>query len=131
MAAMTLEEIHEYNDAVLQRIRQICARKGTNISKIEKALGYGNGTVSGWTKAKKQAPYDRIVAIAEHLEVPVSALTGDKKADPQPRGPVSDDEIKFALFGGDGEITDAMFEEVKRFAAFVKQREQEKEAKKD
>lgn len=76
MAAMTLEEIHEYNEAVLQRIRQLCARRGTNISKIEKTLGYGNGTVSGWTKAKKQAPYDRIVAIAEHLEVPVSALTG-------------------------------------------------------
>ena len=130
MAAMTLEEIHEYNEAVLQRIRQICARRGTNISKIEKALGYGNGTVSGWTKAKKQAPYDRIVAIAEHLEVPVSALTGDKMPD-TPRGPVSDDDIKFALFGGDGEITDAMYEEVKRFAAFVKAREQEKEAKKD
>ena len=34
-----------------------------------------------------------------------------------------DEEIKFALFGGDGEITDAMFDEVKQFAAFVKQRE--------
>lgn len=40
--------------------------------------------------------------------------------------PVSDDEIKFALFGGDGEITDAMYEEVKKFAAFVKQREADK-----
>ena len=39
---------------------------------------------------------------------------------------VSDDEIKFALFGGDGEITDAMYEEVRRFAAFVKQREADK-----
>ena len=36
---------------------------------------------------------------------------------------LSDEEIKFALFGGDGEITDAMFAEVKQFAAFVKQRE--------
>ena len=39
---------------------------------------------------------------------------------------VGDDEIKFALFGGDGEITDAMYEEVRRFAAFVKQREADK-----
>ena len=39
---------------------------------------------------------------------------------------VSDDDIKFALFGGDGEITDAMYDEVRRFAAFVKQREAEK-----
>ena len=35
---------------------------------------------------------------------------------------VSDDDIKFALFGGDGEITDEMYDEVKRFAEFVKQR---------
>ena len=27
---------------------------------------------------------------------------------------VSDDDVKFALFGGDGEITDAMYQEVKR-----------------
>ena len=36
---------------------------------------------------------------------------------------VTDEEINFALFGGDGDITDAMYEEVKRFAAFIKQRE--------
>lgn len=39
---------------------------------------------------------------------------------------ISDDEIKFALFGGDGEITDAMYDEVRNFAAYVKQREANK-----
>lgn len=39
---------------------------------------------------------------------------------------VSDEDIKFALFGGDGEITDAMFEEVRQFAEFVKNREAQK-----
>lgn len=39
---------------------------------------------------------------------------------------VSDDDIKFALFGGEGEITDAMFEEVRQFAEFVKNREAQK-----
>ena len=39
---------------------------------------------------------------------------------------IGDDDIKFALFGGDGEITDAMYEEVRRFAAYIKQREAEK-----
>ena len=39
------------------------------------------------------------------------------------RPAVTDDDIKFALFGGGGEITDAMYEEVKQFAAFVRQRE--------
>ena len=35
---------------------------------------------------------------------------------------VSDDDIKFALFGG-GDVTDAQFEEVKSFARFVKERD--------
>ena len=39
---------------------------------------------------------------------------------------VSDDDIKFALFSGDGDITDAMFEEVRQFAEFVKNREAKK-----
>ncbi len=39
---------------------------------------------------------------------------------------VTADDIKFALFGTDGEITDAMFEEVKNFANYVKQREAQK-----
>ena len=30
------------------------------------------------------------------------------------------DEIKIALFGGDGDVTDEMWEEVKRFVEFVK-----------
>lgn len=42
---------------------------------------------------------------------------------------VSDDDIKFALFGGDGEITDAMYEEVKRFAQMVKLREEAEKKK--
>lgn len=35
----------------------------------------------------------------------------------------TDEEIKFALFGGDQEITDAQFEEVKRFAQYVRERD--------
>ena len=35
---------------------------------------------------------------------------------------VTDDDIKFALFGG-GDVTDAQFEEVKSFARFVKERD--------
>ena len=46
----------------------------------------------------------------------------------QPTRPViRDEDIKFALFGGDAEITDEQFEEVKRFAQFVKMREEREE----
>ena len=81
-------EIYEYNQKILLRIRELCAHRKTSITKIEKALGYGNGTVSGWKNAKKRAPHDRVVEIAKFLNVPVMALTGglENEEKPAPRG---------------------------------------------
>ena len=43
----------------------------------------------------------------------------DNELSPKP----TDEDIKFALFNGADNITDEMYEEVKRFAEYVKQRE--------
>lgn len=66
--------------------------------------------------------------LADYFHTTVDDLLSAKKAPAAEAGDggVSDDDIKFALFGGSGEITDEMYEEVKRFAAFVRQREKEK-----
>lgn len=37
--------------------------------------------------------------------------------------------MKFALFGGSGDITDEMYQEVLSFAAYVKEREKGKQRK--
>lgn len=81
MSTLSESEIREYNQAVLTRIRELCVRRNTSITKIEKELGFGNGTVSGWKNAKRKAPLNRVVAIAEHLRVPVIALTGERIED--------------------------------------------------
>ena len=47
---------------------------------------------------------------------------GEAPEAPEAR-PVTDEELKFALFGGSEDITDEMFAEVRSFAAFVRQRE--------
>ena len=68
---------------------------------------------------------DQIETVAQ---VQALAHRSENKKAPAENGKrsVSDDDIKFALFGGDGEITDAMYDEVKRFAAYIKQREADK-----
>lgn len=108
---------------------RLCAEHGETPSGAAAAIGLSNAAATGWKKGK--IPSDLTLSkLAEHFGVSVADLTAEKE---EQRGTntVTDADLKFALFGGDGEITDAMFEEVKRFAAFVKQREQEKEAKKD
>ena len=108
----------------VQYVRDICKERGIAISQLEKECGFSNGYLN--PKKMTKLPYDRAVVISEYLNVPVTdILEGpDNKKAPTKSGErqVSDDDIKFALFGGGGEITDAMYEEVKQFAAFVKNR---------
>ena len=64
--------------------------------------------------------------IADYLGVSVSYLLGNENNASAPESrdrSVSDEDIKFALFGGDGEITDEMYAEVKRFAAYLKEKQ--------
>lgn len=79
--------------------------------------------MSNW-KSRKNNPSDVTKRkIADYFGVPVSELD-EETPTPEGERKVSDDDIKFALFGGEGEITDAMYEEVKRFALMVKLREE-------
>jgi len=78
------------------------------------------------TGETEKIPFDRLELIAKALGTTSACLTG---RDDAALRPVSDDDIKFALFGGSGEITDAMYREVKEFAALVKLREELKRTK--
>ena len=86
------------------------------ISQLEKDCGFSNGYLN--PKKMTKIPYDWALTIASYLGISVdSILTGEENkiasADHSKRLD-SDDDVKFALFGGDGEITDAMYQEVKR-----------------
>lgn len=106
-------------------VRSICHQRRIPISTLEKACGFSNGYLN--PKKMTRIPYDRAVLIGQYLNLPAEKiLTGEDPEVVQPRTAVSDEDIKFALFGGDGNITDAMYDEVKRFAAFLKQREAQK-----
>lgn len=108
----------------VEYVRTICRQRGIPVSALEKDCGFSNGYLN--PKKLTRLPYDRAVVIAEYLGLsPEQILTGEEtKNAPADTGKrtVSDEDIKFALFGGDGEITDAMYDEVKKFAAFIKQR---------
>jgi len=105
----------------VQFVRDICKERGIPVSLLERQCGFSNGYLN--PKKLTRLPYDRAKTIADFLGIEVTQiLTGEKNSAPAPEGrsAVTDQDIKFALFGGDGEITDEMYEEVKRFAAFLK-----------
>ena len=105
----------------------LCKTKGKSPTKAADEIGFSNSITTKWKKTGATPGGDTLQKIAAYFGVSIdyllekeNALTGNGERT------VSDEDIKFALFGGDGEITDAMYEEVRRFAAYVKQREAEK-----
>lgn len=84
--------------------------------------GISSATMSQWRKRIYSPSSAAIKKIEEYLGVTFTIEQKEKAPTENGERSVSDDDIKFALFGGDGEITDEMYDEVKRFAEFVKQR---------
>jgi transcriptional regulator with XRE-family HTH domain len=97
-------------------------RESMNLTQTELGdrLGVKKNAVSKWECGRvEDIPTSKIKAMANLFGVKASYLIEDE----EPKKEVSDEDIQFALFGGKDEITEKMYEEVKNFAAFLKQRE--------
>ena len=110
------------------RFKALCDERNISVYRACTDIGLNRSAVAKWKNGGK--PNGSTAAkLAEYFDVTTDYLLGqseEKTPASMPRV-VSDEEIKFALFGGSGEITDAMYDEVKRFAAFIRQREENKE----
>lgn len=99
------------------------ARKALKKTQQEMAdyLGISRQAYSNYETGKREPDYETLLKLGEYLDCSIDYLLG-KKSDPSQKAEVSDDDIKFALFGG-GPVTDAQFEEVRQFARFIKERD--------
>ena len=104
-----------------ERLRQL--RKAADLSQMEfsKRIGVSKSSVNMYERGEREPNLESLQHIADFFQVDIGYLLGKSESAPPVRS-ITDDDIKFALFGGSGEITDAMYEEVKQFAAFVKNR---------
>lgn len=115
--------------AIIKRIELRLAELGMSKAGFYKLSGISSASYSQWNTGKYKPSESKLRSAAECLGVSFEYLCYgvEQKTEKAPTAAgersVSDDDIKFALFGGDGEITDAMYEEVRRFADYVKQRE--------
>lgn len=105
-----------------------------NMTVLCKDAGVPRSTMSELNNGRsKDLSKPNAQKFADILGITLDEVYGeDTKKAPTNEGErtVSDDDIKFALFGGDGDITDAMYDEVKRFAQMVKLREEAEKEKK-
>lgn len=111
----------------VERVKAICKERKIAISRLEKDLGYANGYIGQLRKGV--LPDDRLVEIASYFGVTVGYLLGtEKEKTPTSEGErkISDSDLMFGLWGNSDEVDEDDLADVKRYAAFVRERKRER-----
>lgn len=115
-----------------KRIETLCTQHNMSVTTMCRNAGCSRASLSDLKAGRKQSlSAETLSRVAACFGVTVDYLLGkeDPASGTAAGNGVTDADIKFALFGGDGEITDEMLQEVRSFAAYVKRREEEKKRK--
>ncbi|MBR2043625.1 MAG: helix-turn-helix transcriptional regulator [Clostridia bacterium] len=104
-------------DSVYSRIEALCKRDKVTVTELCRACGIPRATLSDYKMGRsKSLSASTLSKISAYFSVSVEYLLEGESAK------VSEDELKVALFGG-AKVTDAMWEEIKRYAQYIKDRE--------
>lgn len=115
---------------VTERIDSVLLEKGITKQEFYKACKISSSAYSQWNRGHTSPRTAKLKEIADYLSVNYEWLflgVGDKEKAPisEDERPVSDDEIKFALWGTK-EINDDVLDRVKQFAKFAQEEEKSK-----
>lgn len=105
------------------KIKEERIRNNLSQEEVARAIGstkqaiykYENGIVTN-------IPTDKIAKMANLFGVTPSYLMGWNESDKDSSPAISDEDVKVALFGGDTEVTDEMWNEVINYAEYLKQK---------
>lgn len=103
---------------IYSRIEALCKSHSMNITEMCKKCSIPRASLTDFKMGRiKSLSASTLQKIAEYFSVSVEYLLSGEAPSPDSFN------LKMALFGGEGGITDEMLEEVMRFAAYVKERE--------
>lgn len=103
-----------------RNLTRILDEKGITQLQLAGQIGVATSSVSYWCSGEKMPRMDKVELIVDFLGITKSDLLEENASETYVP---TEEDIQFALFGGKDDITQKMYEEVKSFAAFLKQRE--------
>ena len=116
----------------MNNIRSLREGKGITMREAARQLGMPYTTYVNYEKGLREMNSEVLIQMAQFFDVTIDYLIGNSVNEKTPATDgersehITDDDIKFALFGGSGKVTDEMYNEVKQFAEFVRKREEQK-----
>ena len=69
-------DLSNSNKNAVEIIRNLCKERSTSLTKLEAAVGFGNGTIGKWANAPKIPPHDKLEKVRIALDVPLETLLG-------------------------------------------------------
>lgn len=117
-------------ETTYDRISALCQKKGITVSKLALELGISKSTFS-WIKNYPDRKISTSTAekIADYFDISVDYLISGGKI--EKASAVTEEDLKVALFNGDTDVTDEMWQEVKSFAEMVAIKHKYKKEKND
>jgi transcriptional regulator with XRE-family HTH domain len=111
-----------------KRFKRALEIKGKTQSQISTYAEVDQAAVSNYVAGRYSPRPETAKRIAEYLGVSEAWLMGyDVPMDPESKAdPLTEQALQVALFGGEEEVTPEMWDEVKRFAEFVKTKHKDK-----
>ncbi len=113
---------------IMNRIKVLRLERNIKQVDLAKAVSVSQAALSGYETGKYEPDFDTLKRIAEYFDVSIDYLLGGK-LDSRANASATEDDIKAAFWGGDRDLSaedmDAMWADVKNFAAFVAQRKKQ------
>ena len=109
-------------DIFNDRIKPLFEKSNLSNKDLEIKIGLPRSIIYDWSNGRSKSYNKYIPQIAEFFDVSIEYLTGKSENKKNYKEDITDEDIKFALFGGEEGVSDEAYEEVKEFVKFVKQK---------
>ena len=101
--------------------KDLCEKEGKTPTGVGREVGADGSTVNYWKNG--HTPRQKTLSkIAEYFSVSTDYLVGNTDIKNPPNQQAPEEIAKVALFGGDKEVTDEMWDEVKDYIEYIKQK---------
>lgn len=116
-----------------ERLRQSRISAGLSQKELAARLFISQQAYAKYELGTSSPNPETLAKIAEQLSISVDYLLGREQKEKAPaetgERAIGDDDIKLALFGGDGEVTDAMWDEALFAIQLIKERHKREKEK--
>ena len=108
------------------RFLELCKEKGVKPTNACVEAGLSRGLAAKWKSTGTEKPSaDALEKLAAYFKMSIEEILGKEKAPAKSEG-ISKEDAMVALFGGRGEVSQAMWEEAENYIDFIIERERKK-----